>query len=171
MSIPAELLQRVVEAPANADPKRTMPPGTVTGEDATGILEIACMVVAADGQIDDAEIEAVRVLGGAVKKLARTSNGEPLTAAEVAEIAARCAGLTSEDRLARLRAVATALSSDAARHLAYKISLATAMADLASTYEEVELDVDLLDALKLSDVVGDRLAGEVHEAVTPPDGD
>jgi hypothetical protein len=90
-----------------------------------------------------------------------------LTAAELDALVGRVASVRLEsDRQARLCAVASALESDRARHLAYKVSMATAMADLASSDEEFEFDLALLDALQLPNALADRLAGEVHEALT-----
>ena len=147
MSIPAELLRRVV---TNA---------SVSPEDVRRALAIACLAVAADGKLADEELAALRVfsaeLGG-------------VGAAGLDGLVQSGLNLPSrDDRLEQLRATADSLSTDAARHLAYKLSVATALADLASTDEEFEFDLDVQEALQLSPDTADRLAGEVHEALTP----
>jgi len=147
MSIPAELLRRVV---TNAG---------VSPEDVRRALAIACLAVAADGKLADEELAALRVfsaeLGG-------------VGAAGLEGLVQSGLNLPSrDDRLEQLRATADSLSTDAARHLAYKLSVATALADLASTDEEFEFDLDVQEALQLSPDIADRLAGEVHEALTP----
>jgi two-component sensor histidine kinase len=72
---------------------------------------------------------------------------------------------TREERLDRLRAAADSLSSEQARHLAYRLSVVTALADLASADEEFEFDLDVQDALHLSSDDADRLTAEVNEAL------
>ncbi len=70
-----------------------------------------------------------------------------------------------DDRTERLRTLADALSNEAARHCAYKVSVVTALADLASADEEFEFDLDVQDALRLEPEIADRLSAEVHEAL------
>lgn len=166
MAIPENMLKRVVQLNAGADDANRESAG-ITEDDSTRILEIACMVVTADGNIADEELAAVRVMDEAVRGIAKSADGKPVRANDLQAMVGRCTAIRAgEDRLDRLRNLCEGLSSEAARHLAYKVSMATAMADLASSDEEFELDIHLLDSLQITNDVGDRLAGEVHEALT-----
>ena len=143
MSIPAPMLARIV-TPQSVD-------------DARRIIEIACLAVASDGRLAAEEISALRVLNrelGAVSP----QELEPLIQAAL--------GISNrDDRTERLRTVAAALSNEDARHCAYKVSVVTALADLASADEEFEFDLDVQDALRLAPEVADRLSAEVNEAL------
>ena len=143
MSIPAPMLARIV-TPQSVD-------------DAQRIIEIACLAVASDGRLAAEEISALRVLNrelGAVSP----QELEPLIQAAL--------GISNrDDRTERLRTVAAALSNEDARHCAYKVSVVTALADLASADEEFEFDLDVQDALRLAPEVADRLSAEVNEAL------
>jgi hypothetical protein len=168
MAFPENLLARVVKPVAGGAAGYRAPADMLTPDDAERILEIACMTVASDGHVAGEELAAAQTLGTHLRAAAGTS--KPVTAAEVQALAGRCAALGSRDaQTDRLRALSDALSGEGARHLAYKVATAIAMADLASTDAEFEFDIDLLDALHLANDVADRLAGEVHEALTAED--
>jgi len=143
MSIPASLLKRVVTPQSPEDAKR--------------ILEIACLAVASDGKLAPEELAALRVLSS---ELRAVPGGE----LDALVDAALNLG-TRDDRVERLRVLAEALSSEAARHCAYKVSVVTALADLDSADEEFEFDLDVQDALKLPPETADRLSADVHEAL------
>jgi hypothetical protein len=132
----------------------------ISREDAERVLEIACLAIVSDGTIAPEEESVLRIVGEDIG--ARTTNVNALLS-KVAALGARDA------QLERLRAVADALKSDVARQLAYKVTVLTAMADLAASDEEFEFDIDVQDALQLSAGDADRLTGEVHEAVTVED--
>jgi hypothetical protein len=151
MTIAPEMLRRVLGSSAEE--------GGMSAADVRGILQIACLAVASDGNIADEEVDAVRVFASALGGKQAARDAESLI-----DEAARFR--TREEQLDRLRATADALSGEAARHLAYKVSVATAMADLASADEEFEFDIDVQDALKLSPEEADGLAGEVHKALS-----
>lgn len=126
-------------------------------EDAEGVLEIACLAIVSDGTIASEEESVLRIVAEDIG--ARATN--------LAALLNKVSALGTRDaQLERLRAVAEALGSDVARQLAYKVTVLTAMADLASSDEEFEFDIDVQDALQLSAKDADRLTGEVHEAVT-----
>ena len=129
--------------------------GSVSRSDGAGVLEIACLAIVSDGNIAPEELAVLRTVG---KDIGSADNVEALVQ--------KAASLHSrEAQLERLREVAAGLSTEAARHLAYKVTVLTSVADLAASDEEFEFDLDLVDALQLSTDVADRLAGEVHEAV------
>jgi uncharacterized tellurite resistance protein B-like protein len=152
MSIPAEMLKSVVK---NASGKAS----TVAPEDVWRAFKIACLVVVADGKLADEEVAALRVMSAELHGL-----GD----AGLDALIQSCLNLPGrEDRLEQLRATADSLTTEEARHLAYKLAVTTALADLASTDEEFEFDLDVQEALQLAPDVADRLAGEVHEALTP----
>lgn len=143
MSIPAPMLKRVV-TPQSPD-------------DARRIIEIACLAVASDGRLADEELSALRVLSSELRAV---------SAAELEPLIHAALGMSSrDDRTERLRTLADALSNEAARHCAYKVSVVTALADLASADEEFEFDLDVQDALRLEPEIADRLSAEVHEAL------
>ena len=143
MSIPASLLKRVVTPQSP--------------EDARKILEIACLAVAADGKLAPEELAALRVLSAELRAV---------PAAELDSLIDAALNLgTREERTERLQALADALSTEGARHCAYKVSVVTALADLASADEEFEFDLDVQDALKLEAETADRLSADVHEAL------
>lgn len=129
----------------------------ISREDAERVLEIACLAIVSDGQVAPEEESVLRIvaddIGAGATNLVALLN-------KVNAIGARDA------QLERLRAVGDGLGSEAARQLAYKVTVLTAMADLASSDEEFEFDIDVQDALQLSSQDADRLTGEVQEAVT-----
>lgn len=148
MAISTDMVRRATAAPA----------GSISRTDGERILEVACLAVVSDGTIAPEELAVLQTVGKDVG---------PFDPAAIGTLVQRASSLHGRDaQLDRLRAVAGTLSSEAARHLAYKVSVLTAMADLASSDEEFEFDLDLQDALELDGHVADRLAGEVHEAVT-----
>lgn len=142
MSIPASLLKRVVTPQSPEDAKR--------------ILEIACLAVASDGKLAPEEVAALHVLSSELRAV---------SAADLDALVDAALNGTRDDRLDRLRVLADALSSEAARHCAYKVSVVTALADLDSADEEFEFDLDVQDALKLPPETADRLSADVHEAL------
>jgi hypothetical protein len=146
MSIPAEMLARVV---LNAN--------DVSREDVGRALAIACLAVAADGKLADEEIAALRVMSGALHGFGDASLDALMQS-----------GLNlpgREDRVEQLRATADSLTTDEARHLAYKLSVAMALSDRTAADEEFEFDLDLQDALQLPSDIAERLSREVHEAL------
>ncbi len=154
MTIPASLLRRVV-TPSKQSPL------AVSKDDARRILEIACLAVASDGKLTNEELAALRVLSAEIPAFPKS---------ELESLVNGCMDLKlREDRTERLRVAADALSTEGARHLAYKLSVAVALADMASADEEFEFDLDIQDALKLPPDTADRLAGDVHEALMPDD--
>jgi hypothetical protein len=132
----------------------------ISREDAERVLEIACLAIVADGKVAPEEETVLRF------------DGEDIgaRATDLDALLDKVHALGDRDaQLERLRAVADALGSEGARQLAYKITVLTAMSDLASSDEEFEFDIDVQDALQLSARVADQLTGEVQEAVTVDD--
>jgi hypothetical protein len=154
MSIPDPMLQNVITLALRDG-------GPVAPQDARRVLEIACLAVASDGKLADEELAAIRVFSTSLGAFSRSE----LDALVLASLNLH----SRDDRLERLRAAADALTTEGARHLAYKLSVVTALSDLASADEEFEFDLDVQDALKLDSDVAERLSGEVHEALMPAD--
>jgi hypothetical protein len=141
MSIPASKLQQLVTPQSPDDAKR--------------ILEIACLAVASDGTLAPEERAVLHALSGTL---------HAYSPAELDALAGEAiAGRTREDRLARMRTLAAELSTQAAQHCAYKISVLTALADLAAQDEEFEFDLDIQEALELAPETAVRLTSEVNE--------
>lgn len=148
MTIPAERLERVV---ANV---------SVSAEDVRRALEIACLSVASDGKLADEEVAALRVMSRALSGI----DAKSLDALVQGHLTLP----SRDDRLAHLRATADSLTTDAGRHLAYKMALATAAADSDSADAEFEFDLDLQDALALPTAIAERLGAEVQTALDGP---
>lgn len=147
MAITLDMVRRVTASSKEA----------ISREDAERVLEIAALAVISDGQVAPEELSVLRIV--------RDDLGVRST--DVGSLLNKVVTLGSRDaQLERLRAVGSALESEAARHLAYKVTVLTALADLASADEEFEFDIDVQDALKLASADADRLNGEVHEAIT-----
>lgn len=144
MALPVEMIRKAIgHTPGAADAKR--------------VVEVACLAVAADGHLAEEELHVIRVL---CKEL-----GVDVRAVDdVLALGSR------DDRLERLRATGAAFETDAAKRLAYKMTVLTSVADLAAQDEEFEFDLDVQDALGLDSAIADELANQVHEALTPPEG-
>lgn len=151
--ITTEMIRRVLS-------QRRGEGGAVTEADARAVLEIACLAVASDGTIAEEERAVLHLLSSELRAYRQ---------ADLDALVHACNEQTRDERVERLRAVGASLSSDAARHLAYRVSIVTAMADLAAADEEFEFDLDLQDALDLPTDVADDLSAEVHAALTPED--
>jgi tellurite resistance protein len=150
MAIPTAMVRRVLLMSRGES-------GPINAADARGVLEIACLAVAADGTIADEERDVLHTLSAELGAL---------SANEIDTLVQRATDKTREEQVERLRAVADSLSNDSARNLAYMVSVLTAMADLAASDEEFEFDLDVQEALGLSADTAASLAGSVHEALT-----
>lgn len=141
MAFTPELIRRalaVQHVPAAAEAKR--------------VVEIACLAIAADGNLAKEELEVIKILCADLSVDPRTIDDALLLASRA-------------DRLDRLRVIGGSVETDLGRELAYRVTVLTALADLASADEEFEFDLDVQDALSLDTAVADRIAREVNEAV------
>lgn len=132
------------------------------------ILEIAYLTIAADRRLQDAEIDAFR---GVLERLRAQSVAqseldrvldEMYTRAQAARDANGERGYADD----RLRELAAKMSAEA-RELAYKVAYAMSMADMDASDEEFELDLQLVDALEISNERAEDLQGEVMTALNP----
>lgn len=117
------------------------------------VLETALLAIASDGVIDPSEAAAfiaiAERLGG---------DGAPMLV--------RFEGnMTRHQADARLLEVAQRLASPPSRTLAYRAAYALSLADEMASDGEFEFDLQLLDALDLSQAEADRVVGEVDAAV------
>jgi hypothetical protein len=125
----------------------------LTPEERDAVLETALLAIASDGVIDPTEAAAfiaiAERLGG---------EGAPLLV--------RFEGALTRDQAdERLLEVAKKLGSIDARTLAYRAAYALSLADEMSSDGEFEFDLQLLDALDLSQAEADRLVSEVDAAL------
>lgn len=142
-----------IETIANAVPANA----ALTDPERHAIVEIAYLAVAADHRVNVQEEAALRSIAqklGAAKDVDR-----------IIERLGSARDRTTAD--ARLRELAKSLASYEARAVAYKAAYAVALADLASSDEEFEFDLQLIDALQLPQSEVERLAEEVMVAIQP----
>lgn len=130
------------------------------------ILEVALLSIAADRDINEDELLALR-------RIAHRLGGQQAAYRAESEVDALLArGLPDREQIdGHLRFVATKLTTDDAKHVAYKAAYALALSDLAAADEEFEFDLQLIDALGLSQDVVDALTGEVVTAIQPEGDD
>jgi hypothetical protein len=147
---------------------------SLSEQERRAVLEIAYLSIAADHNIHQDEETALRRIarklssrGGAAKVEvagADRSDGDAEVDRLLAEIGVRMARETAD---ARLREVAAKLTTASAKALAYKAAYALSLSDLASSDEEFEFDLQLIDALSLSQDVVDELTDQVMQALQP----
>ncbi len=150
---------------------RVVPDGAeLSSTEIDAIVEVAYLTIAVDRRLEGEEIDAFRSV---VERLRRQSVeqaaldkllDEMYTCADAAR------GKDDESRGGyadeRLRALASKMSVPA-RELAYKVAYAISLADMESSDEEFELDLQLVDALELSNDRTEELAAEVMDLLNP----
>lgn len=143
-----------IENVANAVPSAT----SLSDAERRAVVEIAYLAVASDHVVNEHEEKALRSVAAKI-------GGADL----VDPILAKARRLDRESADARLRELAKALPTYEARVLAYKAAYAVAIADLASSDQEFEFDLQLIDALELPQSEVDRFAEDVMHAIQPKD--
>lgn len=125
----------------------------LTAEERDAVLETALLAIASDGVIDATEAAAfiaiAERLGG---------DGAPL-------LVRFEGGMTRDQADARLLEVAKHLTNADSKTLAYRAAYTLSLADEEASDGEFEFDLQLLDALDLSQAEADRLVEEVDAAV------
>ena len=134
----------------------TVHPGKLSEEDAETIMEIAQMVVDADGQEDQDEIKSFFELGRAVYEMAGLSETPTPTFAS-----------DLEDDV-RIKALAGELETTEAKELSYCVAYLLAVSDIALAPEEDAYVEQLRLALGLAEDRADELAAMMGAAITPP---
>lgn len=125
----------------------------LSSEERDAVLETALLAIASDGVIDATEAAAFIAIA---ERLG--ADGAPL-------LVRFEGGMTRDQADARLLEVAKHLSSSGSRTLAYRAAYTLSLADEESSDGEFEFDLQLLDALDLSQAEADRLVDEVEAAV------
>jgi hypothetical protein len=125
----------------------------LTSEERDAVLETALLAIASDGAIDASEAAAFIAIA---ERLG--ADGAPL-------LVRFEGGMTRDQADARLLEVAAQLSTPSAKLLAYRAAYVLALADEQSSDGEFEFDLQLLDALDISQAEADRLVSEVDAAV------
>jgi len=134
------------------------------------IVEIAYLTIAADRRLDTEEITAFR-------RVVERLRGEPISEGALDrildEMYGRAERARGKDDSAshgyadeRLRALAGKMTTSA-RELAYRVAYAMGLADMEASDEEFELDLQLVDALELSNDRAEELADEVMDVLNP----
>jgi tellurite resistance protein len=138
---------------------RAMPPNlALSEEERAAVLEVAYLAIASDQEISEVEISALRTVAGSLGA----------SRADVDRLLATFEGRVDREAAdARLRKAAAGLRTDTARETAYRAAYAVAISDLATSDQEFEFDLQLIDALGLTQPDADRISGEVVMALQP----
>ena len=140
--------------------KSDLPPAEIDA-----VVEIAYLTIAADRRLANEEVAAFhrvleRLRGATVAQAELDKVLDDMY--ERADKARGERGYADE----RLRALAGKMSVPA-RELAYKVAYAMGLADMDSSDEEFELDLQLQDALEISNERAEALADEVMAVLDP----
>lgn len=128
----------------------------ISPDEADALLEIAYLAIFADHRLSDEELSAFR---GVVGRLRGTEPSAKAIDSLLDAFRSRAEGVDADERL---RALAKPLSP-AVREVAYKVAYALGLSDMDSSDEEFEFDLQLVDALELSNDRAEDLADEVME--------
>jgi hypothetical protein len=147
---------------------RIIPEKRGTPAEIDAIVEIAYLTIAADRKLDEAEINAFRRV---IERLRGAAIPDGALDRVLDEMYARAERARLGDEAARggyaderLRALAAKMSTEA-RELAYRVAYAMGMADMDASDEEFELDLQLVDALELTNERAETLADEVMDVL------
>src|SRR4051812_17094833 len=138
------------------DAIRSIHTGTLSESDAETIVAIAQMAVDADGREDPDEIRTFFAMGKAIYELAGLKDSPTPT----------FAGDEEDDD--RIKSLAGALGSPAAKELAYAVAFVMAVSDVDLAPEEGVLVEKLQDALAINEERAGELAATISAAITPP---
>ncbi|HSQ66110.1 MAG TPA: hypothetical protein VLM85_22970 [Polyangiaceae bacterium] len=147
---------------------------TLQPAEVDAILEIAYLTIAADRRLTNEELAAfevlldrLRTLSGMTGPVSRATLDGTLNDMYARADRARESSRSGYDD-AQLQQLGAKLGP-AAREIAYKVAYALGLADMDAIDEEFELDLQLVDALELSNDRSEALANEVLAALTPRD--
>jgi tellurite resistance protein len=141
--------------PSYAEVLKTVHPDQLSPEDAETIMEIAQLVVDADGQEDQDEIQSFFAIGKTVYTMAGLA--ETPTPTFVSD-------LEDDERIATL---AKELGTPASKELAYCVAYLLAVSDIALAPEEDAYVENLRVALEMTEDRADELAAQMGAAITP----
>jgi len=134
----------------------------LTPAEADAIVEIAYVTIAADRKLDAAEVDAFRAVLERLRG-ATVDSGELDVVLDQMYARVERVGEKLDEHLRALGAE----MSPSARELAYKVAYAMGIADLDSSDEEFELDLQLVDALELTSDRAEELADDVMRTLNP----
>jgi uncharacterized tellurite resistance protein B-like protein len=129
------------------------------------MVELAFLVMAADGVLRSEEIEAFSGVVEGLRTLRSPSKHDVggSSAAELLErLSARAIGPDLDDQL---REVVSRLSTEDSRRLAYRIAVMLSLVDHEVSDGEFQLELTLIDALELSNAEAEGLAAEAKRAL------
>ena len=138
------------------DALRPLHPGKLSESDADTILEIAQLVVDADGREDPDEIAMFFAVGKAVYGIAGIADAPTPTFA------------ADEEDDARLVALAGKLATQAGGELAYAVAYLLTVADVELAPAESALVEKLRTALAMTEERAAEVAATISAAITPP---
>lgn len=142
---------------------------SLTTSEADAIIEIAYLTIAADCRLEGEEIAAFR---GVLERLRGAAASQAELDRILDDMYKRSEGARGDEGSGyadeRLRALAAKMSTPA-REVAYRVAYAMGLADMDSSDEEFELDLQLVDALELSSERAEELAGDIMEILNPPE--
>ena len=141
--------------PRYAEVLKPIHPDKLSPEDAETIMEIAQLVVDADGQEDQDEIQSFFAIGKTVYAMAGLAETPTPTFASDLE----------DDE--RITALAQELATPAAKELAYCVAYLLAVSDIALAPEEDAYVENLRVALGMTEDRADELAAQMGAAITP----
>ncbi len=132
----------------------------LTDAEREAILGIALLSIAADHTVHDVEIAALR-------RIAHEIGGARVPDRAEAEVDALVShGIGSrEEADARLRELASWLTTPGSHAVAYRVAYALSLADRDAADQEFEFDLQLIDALGLTQADADGYAAEVTRRV------
>jgi hypothetical protein len=130
----------------------------LTRHETDGVLELAHLTTAVDDQFTAEETRAFATL------ITRLLGEKASVEAVVRELEKR---RTEEGLEGRLAGAVKKLARREAAELAYKISFALSMVDLATDDDEADFDAGVVAALGIGEERAQELANEVFEALSP----
>ncbi len=152
----------------------------LTQAETDSVLEIAYLAIAADHKLADSELDAFRQImqkldslpkrGGDAYRAGPASEGAPVSDRKLNDMLDKMnARVDRKDVDEHLRELAKGLTVEA-RAIAYKVAHAISLADMDSSDEEFEFDLQLIDALELSTETAESLVSDVMSAMYEPEG-
>jgi hypothetical protein len=128
-------------------------------EHADVLLELAYLITAVDGRLDDGEIDAYREI------VARLRGKKSVTDADLDVLFDRFGGNVEHEEIHdRVKKIAKTLPDDL-RGLAFKLAVGLSVVDLDANEDETDLQVVLAESLGLDEAKVDELTAEVYGAL------
>lgn len=127
------------------------------------LLELAYLVTAVDGRLDDGEIDAYKDV------VAKLRGAKSVSNADIDALLDRFGGNVEHDEIhERVKTIAKTLPDDL-RGLAFKLAVGLSVVDLDANEDESELQVVLAESLGLDEAKVDELTAEVYASLDAGD--